>query len=58
MVQRYKKSARYARKSANILVEGIIRMNKAAKGVWKDKNACTYSGIFVNLQMNSGEKVR
>jgi hypothetical protein len=32
--------------------------NKAVKGVWKDKNACTFSGNFVNLQMNSGEKVR
>ncbi len=58
MVQRYKKSARYAREIANNLVKGRIMRNKAVKGVWKDKNACTFSGNFVNLQMNSGEKVR
>ena len=40
MVQRYEKSARYARKRANNLVKGGIRRNKAVKGVWRERKAC------------------
>jgi hypothetical protein len=42
MVQRYKKSARYARKIANNLVKGGIKRNNAAKGVWKERNTCIF----------------
>jgi hypothetical protein len=42
MVQRYKKSARYARKSANNLVKDRIRRNEVAKGIWKEINTCIF----------------
>ena len=40
MVQRYEKSVKYARKTTNNLVKGGIMMNKAVKGVWRERNTC------------------
>ena len=42
MVQRYKKSVRYARKIANNLVKGSIRSNNAAKGVLRNIYVCVF----------------